>query len=78
MPRYDIIDADGIIEEVSMTIAEYEQFMLDNPTKKQYFGTPIPTLDSVRLGIRKQSDGFKEVLAKIKERAPLSNLDTTN
>ncbi len=36
-------------------------------------GTP-PTGDSVRLGIRKVDDGFREVLSKIHAKVPRSNL----
>lgn len=76
MPRYDVIDNEtGVIEEVSMMIAEFEQYLKDNPNKKQYFSNGIPTLDSVRLGIKKTDDTWREVLSKVKERSARSNLD---
>lgn len=78
MPIYDFLDkATDTVETKMMSIASMEKYLLDNPTKELYHSTnSAPQLiDPVRLGVRRVPDGFKEVLAKIKERAPMSNLD---
>ena len=36
--------------------------------------TAVPVGDSVRLGLRTHDDGFREVLSKISEKVPKSNL----
>lgn len=76
MPLYDFVDTKtGREFEETMKIAEKEQYLLDNPHIQQVFLGVPPVLDSVRLGIRKIDNGFKEVLQKIKSRAPGSNLN---
>lgn len=76
MPLYDFVDnKTGKEFSETMKIAEKEQYLLDNPHIQQIFIGVPPLIDPVRLGIRKIDNGFKEVLQKIKSRAPGSNLN---
>ena len=66
MPIYDFlnIETDEIIEK-RMTIAEKEQYLLDNPHIHSYFGKEyanISLIDPVRLGITRPSNGFTDRL----------------
>ncbi len=56
-----------------MSIADREQYFLDNPNLISVMGAPAMG-DSVRLGIRKPDDGFREVLSKISDANYKSNL----
>lgn len=79
MPFYDFIDGDTIFEK-RMSIKEKEQFLIDNPNIKSYFGngySNIPLIDPVVLGIRRPDTGFREVLQKIHSKTPGSQLDKT-
>lgn len=79
MPLYDFIDGDTIFEK-RMSIKEKEQFLIDNPNIKSYFGngySNIPLIDPVVLGIRRPDTGFREVLQKIHSKTPGSQLDKT-
>lgn len=72
MPTYTFQDNNTgeIIEEV-MKISELDQFKKDNPHLTRVFeGTSASIGDPVRLGIRKNDSGWKEVLHKISERTP--------
>lgn len=77
MPRYDFRNKEtGEIIEVTLKIAERDQYMQDNPNLEPYITSPPSMGDPVRLGIRKDK-GFKEVLQKIHSRSPGSTLNTT-
>lgn len=56
-----------------MKIADREQFLVDNPDLETVMGAPAMG-DSVRLGIRKPDNGFREVLSKISDANYKSNL----
>lgn len=79
MPIYDFlnIETDEIIEK-RMTIAEKEQYLLDNPHIHSYFGKEyanISLIDPVRLGITRPSNGFTDRLREIHRRSPGSQID---
>lgn len=57
-----------------MSISDMETYLIDNPELEILITTGTPIGDSVRLGIKKPDDGFREVLSKIAERTAKSNL----
>ena len=75
MPTYDFRNKEtGEVFERIMKIAEKEQYLLDNPHLEQALLTaPAFTGDHVVL---KKDTGFKEVLQKIHEKTPGSQLNT--
>lgn len=77
MPRYEFKDTvTGEVFEKIMKISEKEQYLIDNPTIQQHHSSMAPVGDSVRLGVRKPDNGFKEVLQKIHSKTPGSRLNT--
>ena len=64
--------------EVHMRISELDQYKQDNPTHQQYL-TSAPKLNFRGVGTKSVTDsGFKEVLQKIHERTPGSQLDKSS
>jgi hypothetical protein len=75
MPTYDFRNKDtGEVFEKIMKIAEKEQYLIDNPHIEQTLLAAPAMGDSVRLGLHKPDNGFKEVLQKIHSRAPGSQI----
>jgi hypothetical protein len=64
------------IEEHSMRMSEYDEFKDKNPHLDRYHepGRGPAMGDSVRLGIRRPDNGFREVLSKISDANYKSNL----
>ena len=64
------------VEEHSMRMSEYDEFKEKNPHLDRYHepGRGPAMGDSVRLGIRKPDNGFREVLSKISDANYKSNL----
>lgn len=52
--------------EVTMKYSELETYLQENPTIQQIFTRFPGYCDSVRMGVRKVDDGFKDVLTKAK------------
>ena len=78
MPTYEFRDKDtGIVFQKVMKIAEKEDYLKTNPNVEQTFTSAPLLVDPVRIGVRKQDGGFKEVLQKVHERTPGSKLNTT-
>ena len=76
MPVYDFRNKEtGEVFEKAMKIADKQQYLDDNINIEQVHSA-LTLGDPVRLGVRKASGGFKEVLQKIHSRAPGSNLNT--
>ena len=71
MPTYNFRDTETDEEfEITMKIAELDQYKIDNPTHQQFL-TRAPSIgDSVRLGRTKIDNGFREVLHKVAEKTP--------
>ena len=67
MPIYSAMDINTKeVFEVNMKFAEFEQYLKDNDDIKQVF-TKFPAVgDSIRLGVRRPDDGFKDVLKTVK------------
>lgn len=63
----------GEVFDKMLKIADKEQFLLDNPELESIIGAPAMG-DSVRLGIRRPDNGFREVLSKISDANYKSNL----
>ena len=74
MPTYDFRNKDtGEVFEKIMKIAEREQYLLDNPHIESIITTaPAFTGDHI---IVKKDTGFKEVLQRIHEKTPGSELN---
>ena len=77
MPKYTFLNKDTEeVEEYYFNISVYDQFLKDNPRLERFFeqGAGFAMGDSVRLGIRKNDDGFREVVSKIASANYKSNL----
>ena len=74
MPSYDFRNKDtGEVFGRFMKIAEKEQYLIDNPNIEQaLLSAPAFTGDHV---VIKKDTGFKEVLQKIHEKTPGSQLN---
>jgi hypothetical protein len=60
-----------------MGISAREEFLTQNPNLETII-TQAPAMgDSVRLGVHKSDNGFKEVLQRIHEKTPGSQLNKT-
>lgn len=77
MPTYDFRNKDtGEVIEKIMRIAEKEQFLIDNPHLEQTI-TTAPAFAGDHITIKKDT-GFKEVLQRIHEKTPGSQLDKSS
>jgi hypothetical protein len=77
MPIYSIMNTDTEeVYEVNMKFADLEHYLKDNPNLTQVFNR-FPSLgDSVRLGLRKPDDGFKDVLKNVKHHHRRNSINT--
>ena len=77
MPIYSAMNKDtDEVFEVNMKFAEFEQYLTDNTNITQVF-TKFPALgDSVRLGMRKPDDGFRDVLRNVKHHHKKDSINT--
>jgi hypothetical protein len=79
MPTYNFRDKDtGIEFEKFMSISTRELFLKENPNIESVITSAPMVVDPVRVGVRKRDSGFKEVLQKIHERTPGSDLKKMN
>lgn len=62
--------------EKFMSISSREDYLKENPNIEPVIGLP-PLIDPVRLGVHKADQGFKEVLQRIHEKTPGSQLNKT-
>lgn len=77
MPTYNIMNIETEeVSEVNMKFEELETFLKDNSNFKQVFMKFPGIGDSVRLGIRKPDDGFKDVLKNVKSHHKKDNINT--
>ena len=75
MPLYDYRNKEtGEVFEKMMSISAKEEYLKENPHIESMLGMP-PVIDPVRLGIRTTDQGFKEVLQRIHEKTPGSQLN---
>lgn len=74
MPTYDFRNKDtGEVFEKIMKIAEKEQYLLDNPHLEQTI-TTAPAFAGDHIIVKKDT-GFKEVLQRVHEKTPGSQLN---
>ncbi len=74
MPTYTFRDKESNeIYDKIMSWNSREEYLKENPNLEVIIGAPAMG-DSVRLGIRKPDDGFREVLSKISNANYKSNL----
>lgn len=74
MPTYSFRNKDtGEVFDEFMSFSSRQEFLERNPNLEVVFGAPAIG-DSVRLGIRRTDDGFKEVLSRIGAANYKSNL----
>lgn len=78
MPLYEFRYKDtGEVFEKMMSISSKEEYLKDNPNIESFISGAPSMIDSVRLGVRKTDQGFKEVLQRIHEKTPGSTLNQT-
>jgi hypothetical protein len=71
MPLYEFLNCDtGDIEEHQVRMSELDEFIKNNPKLTKVIATAPSIGDSVRLGIKKNDQGWKEVLHKVAEKTP--------
>lgn len=77
MPLYSMKNLETHEEfEVNMKYSELGQYLIDNPQLQQVF-TKFPSLgDSVRMGIRKPDDGFRDVLRNVRHHHKKDSINT--
>lgn len=77
MPLYEFHNKEtGETFDKMMSISSKEEYLKENPHIVHMMGMP-PLIDPVRLGVRKPDQGFKEVLQRIHEKTPGSQLNKT-
>lgn len=78
MPTYTFLDkTTGIQFDKFMSISSREIFLKEN-THYEPVMVPVALGDAVRMGVTKRDSGFKEVLQRIHERTPGSDLKKMN
>lgn len=75
MPTYTFSDGQKEWTDI-MSIADMEQYLKDNPHIKWVPTGSPPILDSVRLGVKKPDEGFRDILRQVKRKNPGSTVNT--
>lgn len=77
MPIYSVMNTNTEeVFEVNMKFTEFEQYLKDNTHFKQVF-TKFPAVgDSIRLGVRKPDDGFRDVLRNVQHHHKKDSINT--
>ena len=80
MPLYDFRNKEtGQVTEMSMTYGSKVQYLIDNPHMESIILTSPSLGDPTKLtATRKMDSGFKEVLQRINEKTPGSELNQTS
>jgi hypothetical protein len=80
MPLYDFRNKEtGQVTEMSMTYGSKVQYLIDNPHMESIILTSPSLGDPTKLtATRKMDSGFKEVLQRIHEKTPGSELNQTS
>lgn len=76
MPTYSFEDLEtGEVETHILSLSEREEYLKNNPNKKQLLS--VPSLgDSVRLGVTRTPDSFQSLLKNISKNNRGSNIQT--
>lgn len=78
MPLYEFRNKEtGEVFEKLLSISGKEDYLKENPNVEPFISSAPPLIDPVRLGVRKTDQGFKEVLQRIHEKTPGSQLNKT-
>jgi len=76
MPLYEFRNKEtGEVVEKFMTMSSREEYLKENPNMETVISGGSHFIDPVRLGVRKPDQGFKEVLQRIHEKTPGSQLN---
>jgi hypothetical protein len=69
MPNYTFKnETTNEVVNITMSISERDAFVLENPNMKQMI-TSAPTIgDTIRMGMTKPDNGFRDVLREIKKK----------
>ena len=74
MPTYTFLNTDTQEEfDIFLSMSKLDEYKKENPNLESVIGAPAIG-DSVRLGVRTIDNGFREVLSKIHNSQPKSNL----
>lgn len=75
MPTYDFknLNTDEIETHI-MKMSELDEFKQNNPHLERYMSTAPGISDPIRLGLRRPSSGFRELLGRIKNNNRGSNI----
>lgn len=77
MPSYSFVNTETNEEfDSSMSMAERESFLSENPHIKQIFKKFPGVVDPMRLGIRKPDDNFRDVLKNVRHHHKKDNINT--
>ena len=63
--------------EKYMSLSSREEYLKENPHIITQITAPAPMMDPVALGVRKPDQGFKEVLQRVHNLTPGSQLNKT-
>jgi hypothetical protein len=74
MPQYSFHNKDtGEITDQFMSISSMEQFLVDNPHMEIYHSQAPAIGDTVRLGLKKTPESFRQLLKNISKRAGMNS-----
>jgi hypothetical protein len=77
MPIYSMRNNETQEEfEVNLKYIELEQYLIENPNINQIYTRFPATGDSIRLGLRKPDDGFRDVLKNVQHHHKKDNINT--
>jgi hypothetical protein len=77
MPSYTFKNKDTNEQfDAVMTIANRTQYLEENPNIIQLIGRAPSIGDSVRLGLRRPDDGFRDVLKNVQHHHKKDNINT--
>ena len=78
MPTYLFRNSDtGEVFEKSMKMSELDEYKTENPTHERYYDGVAPAFAGDHITIKKDT-GFKEVLQRIHEKTPGSELNKSS
>ena len=78
MPLYEFRNKNtGEVFEKLMSMSSKEEYLKENPNVEPFISSAPPLIDPVAVGVRRTDQGFKEVLQRIHEKTPGSQLNKT-
>lgn len=77
MPIYSVLNTETNESfEVNMKFSDFEEYLEKNKNLKQIF-TKFPSIgDSIRMGVRKPDDGFRDVLKNVQHHHKKNSINT--